>query len=44
MIKNIIFDIGSVLIGYRWKDMCLDAGWEEDRAEKIGRGFFLSPL
>ena len=44
MIKNIIFDIGSVLIGYRWKDMCLDAGWEEDRADKIGRGFFLSPL
>ena len=38
MIKNIIFDIGSVLIGYRWKDMCLDAGWEEDRAEKIEIG------
>lgn len=44
MIKNIVFDIGSVLIGYRWKDMCLDAGWEEDKAEKIGRGFFLNPL
>lgn len=42
--KNIIFDIGSVLIGYRWKDMCLEAGWEEEKAEKIGRGFFLSPL
>lgn len=42
--KNIIFDIGSVLIGYRWRDMCLDAGWEEEKAEKIGRGFFLSPL
>lgn len=42
--KNIIFDVGSVLIGYRWKDMCLEAGWEEEKAEKIGRGFFLSPL
>lgn len=42
--KNIVFDIGSVLIGYRWKDMCLEAGWEEEKAEKIGRGFFLSPL
>ena len=42
--KNIIFDIGSVLIGYRWKDMCLEAGWEEEKAEKIGRGFFDSPL
>ena len=42
--KNIVFDIGSVLIGYRWKEMCLDAGWEEEKAEKIGRGFFSSPL
>lgn len=42
--KNIIFDVGSVLIGYRWKDMCLEAGWEEEKADKIGRGFFDSPL
>lgn len=44
MVKNIIFDVGSVLIGYRWKEMCLEAGWEEEKANKIGRGFFLSPL
>ena len=37
--KNIIFDIGSVLIGYRWREMCLEAGWEEDKADKIGREF-----
>lgn len=42
--KNIIFDVGSVLIGYRWRDMCLEAGWEEEKADKIGRGFFDSPL
>lgn len=42
--KNIIFDVGSVLIGYRWREMCLDEGWDEEMAEKIGRGFFLSPL
>lgn len=42
--KNIIFDIGSVLIGYRWREMCLDEGWEEEKADKIGRGFFLNPL
>lgn len=42
--KNIIFDIGSVLIGYRWRDMCLDEGWDEEKADKIGRAFFLSPL
>lgn len=42
--KNIIFDIGSVLIGYRWRDMCLDEGWEEEKTDRIGRGFFLNPL
>lgn len=42
--KNIIFDIGSVLIGYRWRDMCLEAGWDEEKAEKIGGGFFDSSL
>lgn len=42
--KNIIFDIGSVLIGYRWRDMCRDEGWEEEKTDKIGRGFFLNPL
>ena len=42
--KNIIFDIGSVLIGYRWREMCLDEGWDEEKTDKIGRGFFLNPL
>lgn len=42
--KNIIFDVGSVLVGYRWLDMCLDAGWEKEKAEKIGGEFFESPL
>ena len=42
--KNIIFDIGSVLIGYRWQDMCRDAGWDKEKADRIGRGFFLNPL
>lgn len=42
--KNIIFDIGSVLIGYRWRDMCLEEGWDKEKAEKIGGGFFDNPL
>ena len=42
--RNIIFDIGSVLIGYRWRDMCAEAGLDEETADKIGRGFFLNPL
>ncbi len=42
--KNIIFDVGSVLIGYRWLDMCLDKGIAEERAKQIGKAFFQSPL
>lgn len=41
--KHIIFDIGSVLIGYRWREMCLEAGWDEEKADQIGRGFFGNP-
>ncbi len=42
--KNIIFDVGSVLIGYRWRDMCLDHGMDEETAGRISRGFFENPL
>lgn len=42
--RNIIFNIGSVLIGYRWQEMCLDEGWDEEKMYKIGRAFFLNPL
>lgn len=42
--RNIIFDIGSVLIGYRWQEMCQDEGWDEEKTYKIGRAFFLNPL
>lgn len=42
--RNIIFDIGSVLIGYRWQEMCLDEGWDEEKTYQIGSAFFLSPL
>lgn len=42
--KNIIFDIGSVLIGYRWQEMCRDEGWDEEKTYQIGKAFFLNPL
>ncbi|MGN0413676.1 MAG: HAD family hydrolase [Lachnospiraceae bacterium] len=42
--KHIIFDIGSVLIGYRWQDMLMvDHGMPEESAWKIGRTVFNSP-
>ena len=36
--KNIIFDVGDVLLEYRWKDMLVqDYGMTEERAVQIGR-------
>ena len=31
MIKNLVFDVGGVLLSYRWQDMFLEQGltWEE---------------
>lgn len=43
MIKNIIFDVGDVLIEYRWKQMLVDFGCNETDAERIGREMFDDP-
>ena len=43
-IKNIIFDVGDVLLEYRWKDMLMDYGLSEDEAVKVGRLMFDDPL
>lgn len=42
-IKNIVFDVGSVLIGYRWEDMFADHGTDRSVAQAVGRGLFDSP-
>ena len=44
MIKNIIFDVGDVLLEYRWKDMLMDYGLSEEEAVKVGRMMFDDPL
>lgn len=44
MPKNIIFDIGGVLLEYRWLDMLLDYGVRREEAEAIGRKMFDDPL
>ena len=45
MKKNLIFDVGDVLIGYRWKEMLTDDfGLSEERAEEIGMGIFEDPI
>ncbi len=40
MIKNIIFDVGDVLLEYRWKDMLKDYGLQDDEAYKVGNLMF----
>ena len=43
MIRNLIFDVGGVLLGYRWKDMLLEHGLDEERAEYLGTHMFANP-
>lgn len=45
MKKNLIFDVGGVLIGYRWKEMFMDDfGLSDEQAEEMGRGIFEDPI
>ena len=42
-IKNIIFDVGDVLLSYRWKYMLMDYGLLESEAVRIGTEMFDDP-
>lgn len=44
MLKNIIFDVGDVLLEYRWKDMLMDYGLSESEAQVLGLRMFDDPL
>ncbi len=44
MIKNIVFDVGGVLLDYRWKDMLLDYGMKDADAEEFASLIFPNPL
>lgn len=41
--KNIIFDVGDVLLQYRWKDMLVDYGLSAEEAERVGTELFDDP-
>lgn len=43
-IKNIIFDVGDVLLEYRWRDMLTDYGLSLEEAERLGQTMFSDPL
>lgn len=40
MLKNIIFDVGDVLLEYRWHEMLTDYGLPDDEADKVGSLMF----
>ena len=42
MIKNLIFDVGGVLFDYRWKEMFMDYGLDEDNAIRVGTQMFMT--
>ncbi len=45
MIKNLIFDVGGVLIGYRWIEMLTeDFGVDRSEAEQLGGFIFEDPM
>ena len=44
MVKNLVFDVGGVLIGFRWEDMMRDYGMSEDMLPGFGHEVFDDPL
>ncbi len=44
MKKNLVLDIGNVLMSYRWKDMFMDFGLSEEDALRVGGLCFDDPL
>lgn len=44
MIKNLIFDVGEVLLEYRWTDMLMDYGLSYAEAKRIGEELFHKPI
>lgn len=43
MIKNIVFDIGDVLVEYRWYELCMDFGLSREEAHRVGKEIFRNP-
>lgn len=41
--KNIVFDVGGVLLDYRWQQMLQDYGLSMEEADRVGRKTFDDP-
>lgn len=44
MIRNIVFDIGNVLVDYCWRDHIAGYGYSGEMLERIGRAMMLNPV
>lgn len=44
MLKNVIFDIGDVLLSYRWRTVLTEAGYGPEDAREISRSITRNPL
>lgn len=44
MIKNVIFDIGNVLVSFRWPELLCELGIKEETREIFARTVFTNPL
>lgn len=42
--KALIFDLGMVLIHFRWRDFLTDMGYEGEKKEGLARAMFQNPL
>ena len=42
-VKNVVFDAGNILIGYRWQEVLRDFGCDEETVMRVGREAFESP-
>lgn len=44
VIRNVVFDVGNVLVGFRSRDMLRDHGMDEERSMEFARCVFMDPL
>ena len=44
MIKNIIFDIGNVLAAFRWREVFVSLGFDEEEIEALAEATVKSNL
>lgn len=44
VIRNVVFDVGNVLVGFRSRNMLRDHGMDEERSTEFARCVFMDPL